>query len=156
MLHFDIKHSRWWHVLNLSPLIEQLIRWPLLVKEMTYLKKAYVNIMSLIWVSLPNSLQQNMWTHFFMRIKYLNQNLSWEFFSQFLLPFFVISKMITANFFVESGLIWKIPKGFGQKFASNRLQTLFKIQVGSQITRLRAIGKPNHCAKGKWEDKSPG
>ena len=50
----------------------------------------------------------------------------------------------------------KIPKGFGQKFASNRLQTLFKIQVGSQITRLRAIGKPNHCAKGNWEDKSPG
>ena len=41
----------------------------------------------------------------------------------------------------ENKQIIKISKVFEQKFAENRLQTPFKIQVGSQITRLRAIGK---------------
>ena len=45
----------------------------------------------------------------------------------------------------------KISKAFEQKFAENRLQTPFKIQVGSQITRIRAIGKPNHQANYNWE-----
>ena len=42
----------------------------------------------------------------------------------------------------------KISKGFEQKIAENRLQTPFKIQVGSQIARLpgRAIRKPNCLA----------
>ena len=42
----------------------------------------------------------------------------------------------------------KISKVFEQKVTNNRLRTLFKIQLGSQIARLRAIGKPNHQAKG--------
>ena len=37
----------------------------------------------------------------------------------------------------------KISKGFEQKLASFGLKTPFKIQMGSQITRLRAIGKLN-------------
>ena len=41
----------------------------------------------------------------------------------------------------------KISKKIEQKVAENRLQTPFKIQVGSQIARLRAIGKPNCQAK---------
>ena len=48
----------------------------------------------------------------------------------------------------------KISKAFEQKFTENRLQTPFKIQVGSHIARLRAIGKPNHQVKGNWETKS--
>ena len=49
----------------------------------------------------------------------------------------------------------KISKVFEQKFAENRLQTPFKIQVGSQIqiAKLKTIGKLNCQAKGNWEAK---
>ena len=45
----------------------------------------------------------------------------------------------------------KNSKAFEQKVAENRLWTPFKIQVGSQIARLRTIGTPNHWAKDNWD-----
>ena len=44
---------------------------------------------------------------------------------------------------ILNNLKLKISKGFEQKLASFRLKTLFKVQMGSQNSSLRAIGKPN-------------
>ena len=46
-------------------------------------------------------------------------------------------------------MIIKISKGFEQKLASFGLKTPFKVQIGSQNSSLRAIGKPNGHSKAK-------